>query len=106
MISVRASFRVIADDLETGLIEIHGEHHMREDMVRVGAMTKVASPRYRACYPSWSAVITIQFLEDVINETQIVGLLNAAGFTCGVGEWRPEKSNSGSFGLFQVVNAE
>ena len=76
---------------------------MREDMVRVGGINKVASPRYRAEFPSWSATITIQFLEDVISEAQLIGLLNTAGFTCGVGEWRPEKSNSGSFGLFRVV---
>lgn len=106
MIRTRTMFRVIADDFGTGLVEIHGEHRMREDMVRVGAMTKVASPRYRAEYPVWSAVITIQYLEDVITEKQIVGLLNAAGFTCGIGEWRPEKSNSGSFGLFRVVNSK
>ena len=77
---------------------------MREDMVRVGGIQKVAAPRYRAEFPSWSAVITIKFLEDVITESELIGLLNTAGFTCGVGEWRPEKSNSGSFGLFRVVD--
>ena len=50
--------------------------------------------------------ITIQFLEDKFTEKDIVGLLNAAGFTGGVGEWRPEKSNSGSFGLFRVVSSK
>ena len=96
-------FRVLADDPDTGLVEIVGDHRMREDMVRVGTMTKVASPRYRAEFPHWSANITIQFLADVISEEEIVGILNAAGFTCGVGEWRPEKAASGSFGMFQVV---
>ena len=99
----RSAFHVIADDLATGLVRINGEHRMREDMVRVGTMNKVASPRYRAEFPAWSAVLKIQFLEDVISEEDLVGLANTAGFTCGVGEWRPEKSNSGSFGLFQVA---
>ena len=103
MVRTRTLFRVLADDPDTGLVEILGEHRMREDMVRVGAMTKVASPRYRAEYPKWSANITIEYVEDALTEQQIVGLLNAAGFACGVGEWRPEKSNSGSFGLFEVV---
>jgi len=105
MTTTKMMFRVIADDLETGLIKINGEHRMREDMVRVGAMTKVAAPRYRAEFPSWSAVITIQFIADVITEEEIIGILNAAGFTCGVGEWRPEKASSGSFGMFRVVSA-
>ena len=85
----RSAFHVIADDPGTGLVEIHGDHRMREDMIRVGSIQKVASPRYRA-----------------ISEEEIVGLVNAAGFTCGVGEWRPEKSNSGSFGLFRVVSTK
>lgn len=101
--TTRSAFHVIADDMTTGLVKINGDHRMREDMVRVGGINKVASPRYRAEFPSWSATITIQFLEDVISEAQLIGLLNTAGFTCGVGEWRPEKSNSGSFGLFRVV---
>lgn len=102
----RSSFHVIADDPDTGLVKINGEHIMREDMVRVGTINKVASPRYRACFPSWSAVLTIQFLADTFSEQDIFGLVNAAGFSCGVGEWRPEKSNSGSFGLFTVANKE
>jgi len=104
MTITRSSFHVIADDPATQLVKINGEHRMREDMVRVGTVNKVASPRYRAEFPVWSAVITIKFLADVITETELVGLLNAAGFTCGVGEWRPEKSASGSYGMFRVVS--
>jgi len=29
--------------------------------------------------------------------------LSIAGFSCGIGEWRPEKSNSGSYGLFELA---
>lgn len=100
----RSAFHVIADDPDTGLVKINGEHRMREDMVRVGGIQKVASPRYRAEFPSWSAVLTIKYLADVITEEEIIGLVNTAGFTCGVGEWRPEKSSSGSFGMFSVAS--
>lgn len=103
MTTTRAAFHVIADDPDTGLVEIHGEHRMREDMVRVGGINKVAAPRYRAEFPQWSAVLTIKFLENVISEEEIAGLVNAAGFTCGIGEWRPEKSNSGSYGCFEIA---
>lgn len=103
MIRTRTLFRVIADDPDTGLIAIHGTPRMREDMVRVGSMTKVASPRFRAEFTEWSADVTIEYVADAFKEKEIVALLNTAGFCCGVGEWRPEKSNSGSFGTFQVV---
>lgn len=106
MTSVRTKLHVIADDPGTGYVEIKGKPQMREDMVRVGAMNKVASPRYRACFPSWSAVLTIRYISDTFTPEQIVAFVNAAGFCCGVGEWRPEKSNSGSFGLFEVANTE
>lgn len=105
MTTTRSAFHVMADDPATGLIKINGEHRMREDMVRVGGIQKVASPRYRAEFPVWNATLTIQYLADVISAEEIIGLANAAGFTCGIGEWRPEKSNSGSFGLFRVVNS-
>ena len=106
MTTTKMMFRVIADDPDTGLVKINGEHRMREDMVRVGGIQKVAAPRARAEFPVWSAVITVQFLADVITEEEIIGILNASGFCCGIGEWRPEKASSGSFGMFRVVNAE
>lgn len=102
MTSVRTKFHIMADDLETGLVEIKGKPEMRFDTVKVGGMTKVAAPRYRAQYPTWSATINIRYIENVISPEQLVNYLNAAGFACGVGEWRPEKCNSGSFGLFRV----
>lgn len=106
MTSVRTKLHVLADDPDTGYVKINGEHQMREDMVRVGTVNKVASPRYRAMFPSWSATLTIRYISDTFTPEQIVGFVNAAGFCCGVGEWRPEKSNSGSFGLFEVANTE
>lgn len=105
----RSAFHVLAEGYSktgTGLIKINGQHRMREDMVRVGGMNKVASPRYRAEFPVWTATLTIQYLANVISAKEIITLANTAGFTCGVGEWRPEKSNSGSFGLFRVVNTK
>lgn len=99
----RAAFHVIADDPETNLVRIHGKHRMREDMVRVGGVSKVASPRYRAEFPIWEAYLTIRYIADTYSAKDIITLVNTAGFACGVGEWRPEKSNSGSFGLFTVV---
>lgn len=73
---------------------------MREDMVRVGM--GAADLRYRAEYKNWSAVLSIQYDAGVINPAQIANLLNHAGFSVGIGEWRPERN--GQFGRFRVVN--
>lgn len=103
--TLKAAIHVVGDgnSLANGedLVEIHGEHRMREDMVRVGTINKVASPRYRAEYPEWSAVLKIQFLENVISEEAIYSILQAAGFANGVGEWRPERS--GVHGKFSIA---
>ena len=102
MMRTKMLIRVIADDPETGYVEIHGTPEMREDMIRVGGINKTSCPRFRADFPVWSANLVIEYLEDCISEEQIVGLVAAAGFCCGIGEWRPEKANSGSFGTWTV----
>ena len=75
--------------------------HIREDMVRVGGMTKTADIRFRAQFDDWYMDLTISYNKNgPISLEQIVNLINLGGFTCGIGEWRPEKD--GSFGTYQV----
>lgn len=100
MTDLRGRFHVMAD--EGDLVEIHGEPHMREDMVRLA--TGVADIRFRGeYYAGWEAELTIQYFKNAISAEQLAQLLSIAGFSCGIGEWRPEKSNSGSFGLFELA---
>lgn len=102
MTDTRGKFHVLADDAVCGLIEIKGKYKMRDDMVRLA--TGVADVRFRAEYQvGWSAEVTILYNATWISKQQLAQILNVAGFSCGIGEWRPEKSNSGSFGLFKVV---
>ena len=83
-------------------MEIKGKHVKRDDMVRLA--TGVADVRFRACYEKWSADVTILFNANAISEEQIASVLRQAGFSCGIGEWRPEKSNSGQFGMFELAS--
>jgi len=98
MTDLRGMFFVLAD--EGDLVEIHGEHRMREDMVRLNGGT--SDIRFRGEYPSWGADLTIQYNANAISAEQVAKLLEIAGFACGIGEWRPEKSNTGSYGLFSI----
>lgn len=102
MTDTRGMFHVVPDDMQTGLVEIKGKHEMRQDYVRLA--NGVADIRFRAEYqPGWTAEVMITYNASVISTEQLANLLNHAGFSCGIGEWRPEKSNSGSYGLFRVV---
>lgn len=72
---------------------------MREDMVRIGMGT--ADLRYRGQISiGWSMDLLIQFNADVISTEQVLNLLQIAGFSSGLGEWRPERN--GDFGTFEV----
>lgn len=86
------------------LAEIKGcVPHMREDMVRVGGMSKTADIRHRAQFDDWYMDLEITYnVNGPITLEQIVNLINLGGFTCGIGEWRPEKD--GSFGTYVVEN--
>jgi len=98
MTDLRGMFFVVPD--EGDLVEIIGKHRMREDMVRIGQGT--SDLRFRAEYPIWSATITIRYNARAISEEELVKLIEQAGFSCGIGEWRPEKSNTGNFGTFKI----
>jgi hypothetical protein len=99
MTETRQMFFVVPD--EGDLIRIDGTPEMREDMVRLNGST--ADIRYRGEFKSWTAELTIQHNSDLITAEQLVNLIEAAGFSVGVGEWRPEKN--GHFGRFAVKGA-
>lgn len=83
-------------------IEIKGKAvTMREDMVKVGGISKVADIRYRAQIEDWEADIPVEYVSNVFSLEQVINLFNLGGFACGVGEWRNEKN--GVFGSFHVA---
>lgn len=98
MADLKGWFFVVPDEKETNLVEIVGEPKMRTDMVRIGM--GVADVRYRPEFPSWSALLKIQFNSHAISAEQIFELIALAGFSCGIGDWRPEKSATGNFGTW------
>lgn len=96
--SLRGVFFI--DSNEDGLVEIKSDAPiMREDMVKIGA--GVADIRYRGEFRNWSVDLVVSFnkngnysLENIIN------IINAGGYVCGAGEWRPERD--GQFGMFHI----
>jgi len=71
---------------------------MREDMVRIGLGS--SDLRYRGELQGWSANVELVINSDVLSVEQVLNLVKIAGFSCGLGEWRPQRS--GDFGTFEV----
>lgn len=85
------------------LVEIRGVRTVREDTVRVGMGT--ADLRYRPMFDPWAASLTIVYLPQVVTQESIISLVEAGGMG-GVGEFRPSKCATGSYGTYTVSGAE
>jgi hypothetical protein len=97
MTKAYGAFHVIGD-----LLPIRGSKPiMRTDVVRVGSFAKrTADIRYRGEFKNWEIKLPILYNKRIISPTQLAHLANLAGFSVGIGEWRPEKG--GQFGMFEV----
>lgn len=74
------------------------EKWMRQDMVTVGMGS--ADIRFRGQLEEWEMEFLIKFDQDILSAEQVLNLLQRAGFSQGLGEWRPEKN--GDNGCFSV----
>jgi hypothetical protein len=101
MTDTRMSFFVLADDrCTTGMdcVRINSEEvELREDTVTVQGSKDL---RYRPEFRNWSATLKISYNAGIISPEIIANLFQLAGFSVGVGEWRPEKD--GDAGRFTV----
>lgn len=93
MTFLRGAFHVVGE-----LVEIQGMPEMRTDMVRIGMGT--ADVRYRPEFKEWSTQLKVRLNSRSLTLEQLLHLFNQAGFSVGVGEWRPERN--GSYGMFHV----
>ena len=71
---------------------------IREDMVRLGGITRAADLRYRGEFTNWESTFDVSYNAGVFTAEQVVNLFNLGGYACGLGEWRVEKD--GDFGRF------
>ena len=83
-----------ADKKKRGAVE----YAIEEDMVRVGQGS--ADLRYRPYFYDWGVTTTWIIDADGLQVSDLLTLLDRAGFGIGVCEWRPEKG--GQFGRFKI----
>lgn len=100
MASLRGAFFINGEGSEL-LAEVKGcAPTMREDMVRVGM--GVADIRFRGEFSSWYMDLQVSYnANGAYTLDQIINLINLGGFSCGIGEWRPEKD--GNYGMYHVA---
>ncbi len=95
---VRKALFLVTKDSNKILPLIGSEPVMREDMVRVGMGS--ADLRYRPMWTQWSVDVEFEVDMDLLQESDVIALVNRAGFGVGICEWRPEKD--GEFGRFEI----
>jgi hypothetical protein len=78
------------------------EKTMRQDMVTVGMGT--ADIRFRGQVEGWSMELMIKFDANILSSEQVLNLLQRAGFSQGLGEWRPERN--GDNGTFEIETTD
>ena len=100
-VSLRGAFFIFGD--ENGMLKIHSDTPlMREDMVKVGMGT--ADIRYRGEFRNWYIDFVLSYNKNgQYSQEAIVNMINAGGYTVGIGEWRPEKD--GTYGMYHVASA-
>jgi hypothetical protein len=88
------------------LIRIFGSKpEMREDMVKVGSgLNKTASLAYRAQFSRWAMRVTGRYNASVLSSDALAFLIQEAGLSYGIGEWRNERK--GMFGSFHLATEE
>lgn len=87
------------------LIRIFGSKpEMREDMVKIGSgLNKIANLAYRAQFTVWAMRVTGRFNSTVLTPDALAFLIQEAGMSSGLGEWRNERK--GLFGAFHLAEA-
>lgn len=111
-VGMKCAFRLRAiegADLGTGselcVIDTDEPPRCREDMVKIGGISKVADLRYRPEFRNWRMRLKIELIQTgTFSMSSIINALNMGGFMNGIGEWRMERD--GDFGAFHVQIGE
>ena len=77
----------------------------REDMVKIGGVSKTSDLRYRPSYVDWKIDLIVTLIDTgTFTMESIINAINLGGYMNGIGEWRMERD--GDFGRFHVELTE
>jgi hypothetical protein len=85
-------------------VPLYGLPELFMAVVRTAGINKTPDIRTRAIFKEWAAYVHVTYVKDLLTERSITNLFAAAGFICGIGDWRGQKG--GSYGSFELVNED
>ena len=97
---VRKSLFIQCDDPGGILSMVCSEPKLREDWVRYGMSTTDLT--YRPEFKEWEITFTVEYNADNLTPSDIVNLVDLAGFGVGIMEWRPEKGGELGLSLIHI----
>jgi hypothetical protein len=77
---------------------------MREDAVTIGINTRQLA--YRPEYIKWQIRVAAEYNSGLVSRAQLLALITQAGWGCGIGEGRPERTSALGWGRFDVIEIE
>lgn len=86
-------------------IPVYGVPEIFSSVVRSADINKTPDVRTRAIMPQWACKLSISFIKPLVRDSVVIGLLAAAGYTQGVGDFRVQKGK-GDFGQFKIVSPD
>jgi hypothetical protein len=96
---IKRALRIIGDVIEIKYKKLN----RRIDNPRRGGRNSTPDVRHRPEFIDWEVELVAQYDEEQITPEQIINLINSAGFTSGIGDWRPSSpKSSGTHGMFRV----
>lgn len=91
--------------IESRDVPIYGIPQLLMSITRSADMNRTPDVRTRAIVERWACILTISFVSPRLDTKQVLNLLQSAGLTCGIGDWRQEKG-SGDFGRYRIANKD
>lgn len=99
---VAGTIFIVADDPEKQLVEIKAQKVVKDR--RIARINNGKSPevRYRPILHGWTMDITVQYDPTMVTPKLILALIQRAGFSVGIGDYRPQRGKGGTYGRFQL----
>ena len=91
MTNMRQAFHTegIQNEAGASLVKLIGKPTPRQDPVRLPGSADI---RIRAEFLSWSCDIPVTFNVNTMSGELLLSIFQQAGFSVGIGDWRPEKN--------------
>lgn len=98
MTEINGAINILGD-----LLTIEGSEPYRDSRYAL-LQGKTGTVAHRARFDEWKITVPIRYNASAISLEQVLNLLNLAGFSVGIGSYRPEKK--GDFGQFEIKSVE